>query len=456
MRSFFSRLLLGNWLFLILIILSGLGSVFIAVHSSPEYYTIIFFVYFIFSLYLAFYFSYKFAKTVTDQLKLLQEKTKGINASEYKSTLVMTGIQELADLSNSIENMYNRIRRQFIDLNLEKEKFDLVLQNLKEGVFAFDASGKILFQNKSVPVGFLSKNSGMRNLDVVIKNKKLLHFLQEHMDSQTEGKINLEHRKKFYSVRLYVMKKEEKAALFIGVVLDKTEDRERQVLREQFVQSASHELKTPITSIKGYTETLSAKLKLPEDSNEKRFLSAIVRNTDRMIRIVDDMLTISKLEASSNTIQPEKFHLCGLLETMKFTLEGILGPKEQKLILKIPKDLQIYADNILLEHLFLNLLQNASTYSPHGKSIYVTAENLGSTIQIKVKDEGIGIPESDLDRIFERFYRVDTNRSREYGGTGLGLSIVKHIAKLHGGWVQVESKIGKGSTFIVNLPVDNF
>ena len=243
--------------------------------------------------------------------------------------------------------------------------------------------------------------------------------------------------------------------MYIGVVLDKTEDRERQLLREQFVQSASHELKTPITSIKGYAETLDSKLKLNPKSNEKKFLDAILRNTDRMIRIVEDMLTISKLETANMVFQPEMFSLKELVKNIEFTILGFLKLKGQKFIVEIPNDLIIYADLVQMEHVLLNLIQNASIYSPENCKIGVRALKEEKYIKISVWDQGIGIEEKELDRIFERFYRVDANRSRNQGGTGLGLSIVKHIVKLHSGWVSVSSIRGEGSTFTVNLPVDN-
>ncbi|NBU98498.1 MAG: two-component sensor histidine kinase, partial [Spirochaetia bacterium] len=246
-----------------------------------------------------------------------------------------------------------------------------------------------------------------------------------------------------------------KTLMYIGVVLDKTEDRERQLLREQFVQSASHELKTPITSIKGYAETLDNKLKLNPKSNEKKFLDAILRNTDRMIRIVEDMLTISKLETANMVFQPERFSLRELVNNIEFTILGFLKLKEQKFIVEIPNDLIIFADLVQMEHVLLNLIQNASIYSPENRKIGVKAFKDEKYIKISVWDQGIGIEEKEIDRIFERFYRVDANRSRSEGGTGLGLSIVKHIVKLHSGWVSVASIRGEGSTFTVNLPVDN-
>lgn len=440
-----------------LLILLITGGVTFWISSFVDFNLKIIFIFFfaLFSLFLTFHFSYLLASSVTTQLKVLQEKASAVNTGETTSTLVMTNIQELADLSKEIDLMSRRLSQQFYDLNLEKEKFNFVLQSLKEGVFAIDKTKTILFQNRSVPASLIPENSGMRKINMVITHSKFLEFLNEHIEKDKEGKTLLECNKRYYSVRLYNLQTNPDYPLFIGVISDKTEERERQIMREQFVQSASHELKTPITSIKGYTETLEKKLSfLPENSNERKFLNAIKRNTERMIRIVEDMLTISKLENANTTIQKEEFLILELVDRLQLTLGGILSTKNQKFIAEVPPDLEIYADPILLEHLLLNLIQNASMYSPNDKNIYLKVERLSDRITISVRDEGIGIPESELERIFERFYRVDTNRSREQGGTGLGLSIVKHITKLHNGWITVQSKLGEGSTFTINLPAE--
>jgi two-component system, OmpR family, phosphate regulon sensor histidine kinase PhoR len=455
MRSFFSHVLLRNWLFLFILLSTGVLTFWVVTVVENNFRVIVLSIYALFSLYLSFYFSHRIASSVTRQLKLLQEKTKAINTGEYDSALIMTNIQELAELSDEIDLMSSRLNKQFFDLSLEKEKFNLVLQSLKEGVFTIDQNKKLLFQNKSVPTSLISANSGLRDIQNAIQDEKLLQFLNEHIDENKEGKISLDVKRKYYSVRLYTLKPMGEVHLYIGVILDKTEDRERQMIREQFVQSASHELKTPITSIKGYTETLESKLRLPQGSNERRFLDAIKRNTDRMIRIIDDMLTISKLENVNTTLQKETFLLSEVVDRMKFTLEGILGPKNQEFITSIPDQLEMEADPILLEHLLLNLIQNASMYSTEGKSITLNVTKGADKVTLEIQDQGYGIPESELERIFERFYRVDTNRSREQGGTGLGLSIVKHITKLHSGWISVKSNVGQGSTFTINFPIDN-
>jgi two-component system phosphate regulon sensor histidine kinase PhoR len=152
--------------------------------------------------------------------------------------------------------------------------------------------------------------------------------------------------------------------------------------------------------------------------------------------------------------QPELFSLNDLVKNIELTVFGFMNPRGQKFINEIPENFTIKADLVQLEHVILNLIQIASTYSPDNSKIGVSAERSEKVIRILVWDQGIGIEEKELERIFERFYRVDMDRSRSRGGTGLGLSIVKHIVKLHSGWITVSSTPGKGSTFIVNLPID--
>lgn len=405
---------------------------------------------------IAFHTSYRIARRVTDQLWIIQKKTEEINAGDFGTLLATSDIKELTDLAESINSMSRRLQMQFTDLNIEKEKFDSLLQNLREGVFAIDLEKKILFQNKSIPKNLIPPYSQFRKLDDVSSQKKFLSFVDDLMSSgQEDGKLNVEINKKYYKIWFYSLKSNNQPVMYIGVISDKTEEREIQLFREQFVQNASHELKTPITSIKGYAETLDTQLRQKADSKEKKFIDAILRNSDRMIRIVEDMLTVSRLESQNSVFQPEKIVLSELIESLSLTVEGFISLKNQKFTVKAPKDLKINADLVLMEHLLLNLLQNASIYSEEGKKIQLIVEETSNGhIQIKVIDEGIGISEEHQKRIFERFYRVDLDRSRKSGGTGLGLSIVKHIAKLHGGYVSVNSVPGEGSTFIVNLPID--
>lgn len=392
------------------------------------------------------------AKRVVDPLSLLEEKTREINAGDFGAELSYPDIRELAQLTMSINEMATRLKNQFLDLTVEKEKFNSLLQNLKEGVFAIDSNGKILFQNRNIPFALVAPGSQALDFTKAIIHKGLLNFIKTQMKEKSEGKIEFEMGYHEYSVRFYPIQNNGIVYLFVGVVSEITEDRQYERIREQFFQNASHELKTPITSIKGYAETLEIKLQLSEASGEKKFLNAILRNTERMIRIVEDMLTVTKLEQHTTICQPEEFKIYELVRNIGDSVGVLISRKNQELIIDIDPKLEVYADLVLMEHLLINLISNASSYSPESTSILVRVKELEKFYLLEVADQGIGISPEDRERIFERFFRVDSNRSRKEGGTGLGLSIVKHIAKLHKGKVEVNSNPGGGSIFAIEFP----
>lgn len=452
MRSFFSRLLVMNWGFLTILTLAVLSVFYFSTNLLPELQFLLFMVVWIFAFFGTFHISYKISENVAETLRLLQNKTQAVNAGDFSPAVIMTDLREFDELSKSIDAMSSRLKIQFIDLNLEKEKFNLVLQNLKEGLFALDAKGNIQFVNRSVPKSFVSENSIGKHISKAVPDRRIVKFLEERLMTGIDGRMNFDYRKKHYSIRVHILKSESRGPLLIGVILDRTEDRKNELLREEFFQNASHELKTPITSIKGYAETLYDRLNADEKSPEKKFLGAILRNTDRMVTLVDDMIKITQLESSEFVFQPEEFPLEDLMENLKYSVEGLLERKKQTLEIIIPEDFSVFGDMILLEHLLLNLIQNASAYSGENTVIRVEALQSEYSQEIKVSDQGIGISDENISRIFERFYRADTARSRKEGGTGLGLSIVKQIAKLHSGWIDVKSEPEKGSTFSLQIP----
>ncbi|WP_032920116.1 HAMP domain-containing sensor histidine kinase [Leptospira santarosai] len=454
-RSLFSKLLLSNWL-LLLVLLVVAGVVLFAekfVHS--DFKILLFSFYVLFAMFGTFYMSYSIAKSVAEPLDRIEKKTGEINAGDFGSELTLSDIRELADLASSINLMSTRLKSQFVDLTIEKEKFDSVLQNLKEGVFAIDPeSTSILFQNKSIPGSLIEPNSRSRKVTDAIRDPRLLEFVSNHLKGSGDSKMELDLGQNFYTIKMYPLKTNGRTLMYIGVIRNITEEKQSHIIREQFVQNASHELKTPITSIKGYTETLFDRLRLSPESHEKRFLDAISRNTDRMVRIVEDMLTITRIENQTNIAGEEEFSLKSLVENLSYTIEGVVSSKGQKFLVEMPEPLMIAADWVLLEHMLLNLISNASAYSPEGKTITLKILPLKpDQVQFQVVDQGIGIQDEDKSRIFERFFRVDKNRSRKEGGTGLGLSIVKHIVRLHNGSVKVLDNPEGGTIFAVTIPI---
>ena len=224
-------------------------------------------------------------------------------------------------------------------------------------------------------------------------------------------------------------------------------------LRREFVANVSHELKTPVTSIQGFAETLLEGAKNnPEDL--ERFLRIIARQSGRLADIIDDLLTLSRLESAplNELLAIDRYNLCEILESCREACRSRAEEKDMAIIIDCSGVVEVMADRSLLTQAVINLVENAVKYSPEHTTVTVSGSRDGHRVRIAVTDQGPGIPEHHVPRLFERFYRADKARSRKLGGTGLGLAIVKHIASVHQGEVDVVTQIGKGSTFIIFLP----
>ncbi len=220
----------------------------------------------------------------------------------------------------------------------------------------------------------------------------------------------------------------------------------------EFVANVSHEIKTPITAIGGAVETLLSGA-IHNEKEAREFLEIALNHTNRLNNIVDDLLTLSKIETKEIKIDFVPVNLKDIINNVIKLLEDSIHLKNQFIDIDIPADIpEIPADEKKLEQVFFNLLDNAIKFTSDSGKIFITAQNLSDMVKIGISDTGIGIPAGHIDRIFERFYRVDVARSRDMGGTGLGLSIVKHIIQLHNGRITVTSQPGNGSVFSVFLP----
>ncbi|MBI3553617.1 MAG: hypothetical protein HY077_14060 [Elusimicrobia bacterium] len=223
-------------------------------------------------------------------------------------------------------------------------------------------------------------------------------------------------------------------------------------IRKDFVANVSHELRTPLATIKSFAETLSSGA-IEDEEHRLEFVQEIEKSVDRMTRLVDDLLELSALESGKMPPNFEQLSLMKLASEVTASLKPLAGKKQIVLRLEPFHDIpEVRADRDQLKQVFTNLLDNAIKFSGEKGTVRIWAEAQENKTRVAISDTGIGIPDADLPRIFERFYRVDKARSRELGGTGLGLSIVKHIVELHGGSVSVASRIGQGSTFSFTLP----
>jgi two-component system phosphate regulon sensor histidine kinase PhoR len=236
----------------------------------------------------------------------------------------------------------------------------------------------------------------------------------------------------------------------LGVFFDITRTERLEIVRQEFLSNVSHELRTPLTAIIAFVETLeTGALEDPESS--QRFLSIIRKNASRMHALIDDILELTAIEGGNVTLRATPVDLYELVADVCSSLAAKASAQNVTLENKVEPDVMVHADARRLEQMLTNLIDNGIKFSREHGTVSISHER-GTRDKIRVQDNGDGIPAQHLERLFERFYRVDRARSRDMGGTGLGLAIVKHLALLHGGEVTVTSELGKGTTFVIHLP----
>ncbi|MGQ9695811.1 MAG: sensor histidine kinase [Thermodesulfobacteriota bacterium] len=355
-------------------------------------------------------------------------------------------------------------RRQTAEITKEKKYLEAVLNGIGEGVLIADANGRILRINEALrQLLSLPANAQAQIPLEIIRHVELAEAIQRTI--QDGQKRSLEFTpplgQRTFRVNVagfYPSAAKEKGGRdqingAVAIFHDISRLKELERIREDFVANVSHELRTPLTTIKGYVETLLDGA-IKEEVAEQ-FVQVIKKHTDRLVKIAEDLLTLSKVESKELQLQMEEILVADFIEEMIILAKGMAEKKNISFTTQeIPSALWVCADRRYLELVFLNLLDNAIKYSPEGSTIKISATVQDEEFtQVAVQDTGIGIPPEDLPRIFERFYRVEKGRSREYEGTGLGLSIVKHIINAHRGKVWAESKLGRGSTFYFTLPL---
>ncbi|HSB06971.1 MAG TPA: ATP-binding protein [Thermodesulfobacteriota bacterium] len=371
---------------------------------------------------------------------------------------------ELEDLSKTIAEISTQLRKKMDEVAREKDYHQAILGGMAEGLLLVDGRGRILLVNEALQrlLAISSKVTDKTTLEI-IRNVELVEAIQGALHEATDKAFEISlpsTRGRTFEVNVVGIpsssdemdQREPKRKGVIAVFHDITRLKDLERIRQDFVANVSHELRTPLTTIKGYVETLLEGAWKEEISFQ--FLQVIKRHSDRLAKIVEDLLTLSKIESPGFQLKIEEIALRELIaDAIDFVKEGA----EKKRISIITRDasssLAVQGDRTYLEQVLINLLENGIKYTPEGGKIeIVTSQKNEQDIQCSIQDTGIGIPEEDLSRIFERFYRVEKGRSQEQGGTGLGLSIVKHIVQAHGGKAWAESQLGKGSTFYFTLP----
>ncbi len=409
----------------------------------------------IFSVVAATFAGYFIARNITTPISNLTKCAKKISEGEFDTKIdTAKSNDEIGMLTESFRDMSGRLQKTISEVSTEKNKMEAVIQNMTDGVIAFSKSGKIIHINSTA--------KKMLNVDKIEKYKfdKLFEELEAdikigdllYLEGNRSCEREITRDELTLKINFEVFDSEKnKIDGVLSVLHDVTKQQRLEMSRREFVANVSHELKTPLTTIKSHAETLLDVI--GENKTAETFTNTILNETDRMTRLVKDLLLISSLEGKI-VLNKTMFSLKNMINDVVSTMSLVANEKGHRLqfeaVAEIP---EFYGDRDKLEQVLYNIISNSIKYTPNGGKINIKAGKLYGEFFVEVSDNGIGIPENDLERIFERFYRVDKARSRELGGTGLGLSISKGIIDAHGGTIKVSSQVGSGTKVVIFLPV---
>ncbi|MDD3305754.1 MAG: ATP-binding protein [Acetobacterium sp.] len=397
---------------------------------------------------------------INRELKPLEEASvfaREIASGKYGQQLTMIREDQIGELVESLNQMSIRLNNSFAEMNQKNAELTAILSNMNHGVIAIDKKNHIVHLNEAARrVLRIPMNEAVigKNILAVYRESFILE-LMNYLENDTCEKMSFESRIHSNQVlRVYINQIEENNNINGHIIIfeDITLLKNLEKMRRDFVANVSHELKTPITTIKGFIETIQVN-QITDPKTLERFYSIIYEESDRLSRLVSDILVLSQLENKGGF--DRKFELLHLdteiiqiFDILKLSAEA----KETTLVLTCEEsiELEFVADEF--RQMMINLIDNAIKYSEPRQQVEITLSEQEEAVVIQVRDHGYGIPEKDVDRIFERFYRVDKSRSKEKGGTGLGLAIVKHIVNNNCGKIVVSSEVGEGTEFMIQLP----
>ncbi|GAA3401610.1 two-component system histidine kinase PnpS [Paenibacillus hodogayensis] len=409
--------------------------------------------------------SYRMAYQLTRPIEKITRVARQITNMNYKSRVYLRNRDEIGELGQAINTMADSLQQQMHRILENESQLSSVLDNMVSGVVMIDEEGRVVLLNRSAEeiLGDTSKDWIGKKYDSAKHPYELIQLIKECTEKGERIRDEIMFHfpeERILEVNLVPMKAIEDEWIGLVIVLhDITAIRRLEKVRSEFVANVSHELKTPIAAVKGFAETLLAGA-MNDAETAKSFLQIIYDESERLNRLIGDILELSKVESKRIPLQFSPVHLSSFVGKTLNMMRSSADKKEIGLEMSVDEETYMEADEDRLRQILFNLLSNGINYTPEGGKVKVEVEEVpGATqgeaekIRFIISDTGIGIPKKDLPRIFERFYRVDKARSRSSGGTGLGLSIVKHLVDLHGGSIRVESDLGLGSRFILELPV---
>ncbi|WP_425464230.1 cell wall metabolism sensor histidine kinase WalK [Paenibacillus zeisoli] len=399
------------------------------------------------------------AHTITSPIKELTRRATAVAEGQLYQKVPVLGNDEIGQLSKAFNYMTSRLRDALAQNEEEKEKLASILTNMSDGVIATDEVGTVILMNRRASAMLFTEGEDRLGTSIQsllsLSQDGRMAFAQGSMPTELLEIATPEGGASLVRVTFTPIHRREFGIIgTIAVLQDVTEQEKLEASRREFVANVSHELRTPLTTIKSYTEALEDGA-LQDQELAPRFVGVIQNETERMIRLVTDLLHLSRLDSKESPLRMQQTDINEMLDEVADRFSFQMQEKGIEVRVQVEDGIhQVWFDRDQIDQVLDNLISNAMKYTSGGSitiRAYLTDDGI---LAISVEDTGIGIPKKDLDRIFERFYRVDKARSRNMGGTGLGLSIAREIVKAHGGTISLESELGTGTKVTFTLPVE--
>jgi len=397
-------------------------------------------------------FSYLLSELTSRPLRQIAAIAREIGDGDFSKRFPAEWHDEVGDLANVMNDMTSRLEKSVKRLKKERDRLDVILNSMNEGLLVTNSSGEISIINPAFCKLFgLDLTVKGKSLTDVCRDPRLLDAYREVIDKGRELQNEIDvigestNTVRISWVPLY-------SGGVVAVFHDVTDMKRIEEIRKDFVANVSHELRTPVAVIKGYAEALHSGIINDNPEKADQFAKTIDKHAERLTELISDLLNLSELESSKFSLKISRVDLTEIVQNVLVLLESKAALKGIHLsVVKDRDQAFVMADESKIGQVLFNLVSNAIKYSSSGDSVTITLDSEGNDVRVAVVDTGQGIPSDSIPRLFERFYRVDKGRARDEGGTGLGLAIVKHIVQLHGSVVKVKSIEGEGSTFSFTL-----
>jgi two-component system phosphate regulon sensor histidine kinase PhoR len=387
------------------------------------------------------------------RIRAVAEAAVRYHSGDFSTPAADYGKDEIGQVASTLDHTARDLGQRLGDMARERAHMEAILTGMAEGIVLVNASGRLVLTNPAVQTMLqLPEPASGRHYTEVVRQPDITAQLATALSGGAPTAVEVQLHPgagRTYTASVVPVPAERGGGAVL-VLHDVTDIRHAHDVRRDFVANVSHELRTPLTAIRGYVEAMQEATS-PEDA--ERFLTVIERQAFRMERLVQDLLHLARLDAGQEPLERVECPVGAIAKAIERDMMDLLQTRRQRIRLDLAPDASsVHADPTKLHDVLNNLVGNASNYAPQDSTIDVSARRVDGGVEIAVGDRGPGIPDADLERVFERFYRVERSRQRDPGGTGLGLAIVRHLVQLHGGHVRASRREGGGTEFTVFLP----